>query len=688
MNKMLTIFAAAAFAVSSLTAEEFLIGGWNFNDTSDAPASQMVVNHGAGTMTTNWAPENIVNFTGNSINLVPGDAAGSDIALRNGGDSGAPANEGNWVQFQIDMTEMADLQFSYAGRTTSSGMRKLTWSWSIDGTNFTDLSTVDHFDMFGGANYGLVELDLSVATEVNGQAEVFIRGTFSTPEGQTNTSAFGNTRLDNVQFRTSAPSIPGSATLTNATSGSDYSGTALFASDATQSVALTVTGADPTPLTTVEISLPEGWSGLSIGNVGLSGSGYSGASPSVSGDILTISNAAVTDSATGTVIINGLATPAGEAIPDWGRFSFPVRAAVSGEALDNIGGQPKGNLVIPVSLVRQVNAQGVPLSVGQRVAVAGVATVASEVFNIDRFATYLQDDTGGVAIDSPTPGEIWSGAAAGSRYTAVGTVGQFRGLTQIEILNQDDFIEQGADTMPEPLLLTISELLADAETLEGSLVRLARVWKTAGAWPNGENATLTITAAGSSSPLTLFINRLTDNSWSPEPEWPADVVGILGQYTTATPSLDGYQIVPRAYSDFLPPSDIAGGFEQWRADFFPGQTGDPGVSGPDADPDGDGLRNLLEYALGGNPHENSRRLHPAPGVAGGFLEITFQRVRDATNIIYRVKASGDLSGWTEIWNSTDFPYTSPDPVAEETVSDVVPIDAAAGRQLMLEVIQE
>ncbi|MCW1884882.1 autotransporter-associated beta strand repeat-containing protein [Luteolibacter flavescens] len=41
-------------------------------------------------------------------------------------------------------------------------------------------------------------------------------------------------------------------------------------------------------------------------------------------------------------------------------------------------------------------------------------------------------------------------------------------------------------------------------------------------------------------------------------------------------------------------------YQEWIAGFFPGET-DPLVIGPDADPDGDGSSNLLEYALGGDP---------------------------------------------------------------------------------------
>src|SRR5690606_16482859 len=49
-------------------------------------------------------------------------------------------------------------------------------------------------------------------------------------------------------------------------------------------------------------------------------------------------------------------------------------------------------------------------------------------------------------------------------------------------------------------------------------------------------------------------------------------------------------------------------FTDWQETVFsPAELANPSLSGPEADPDGDGVRNLLEYALGGHPlQENDR----------------------------------------------------------------------------------
>ena len=53
------------------------------------------------------------------------------------------------------------------------------------------------------------------------------------------------------------------------------------------------------------------------------------------------------------------------------------------------------------------------------------------------------------------------------------------------------------------------------------------------------------------------------------------------------------------------------GYEAWKlASFSSTQAADPMVSGLDADPDGDGANNLVEYALGGVPTNSSTSILP------------------------------------------------------------------------------
>jgi hypothetical protein len=71
------------------------------------------------------------------------------------------------------------------------------------------------------------------------------------------------------------------------------------------------------------------------------------------------------------------------------------------------------------------------------------------------------------------------------------------------------------------------------------------------------------------------------------------------------------------------------------------------------DPDSDGLPNLLEYALGGDPVAGDGGERPQAGVAGGIrLTLSFTRIADAS-LTYLVEAADTAGGpWGTIWTST------------------------------------
>ena len=105
--------------------------------------------------------------------------------------------------------------------------------------------------------------------------------------------------------------------------------------------------------------------------------------------------------------------------------------------------------------------------------------------------------------------------------------------------------------------------------------------------------------------------------------------------------------------------------------------GHPGVgsgTGKNDDPDGDGLTNLAEYALDGDPTAAQPGKQPsvAQTQAAGdkFLALTFHRSR--ADVTYIVEATSDLTnpaGWTEIGRN-------PGSVGQnQTVSDTLPMNA-------------
>ena len=94
-------------------------------------------------------------------------------------------------------------------------------------------------------------------------------------------------------------------------------------------------------------------------------------------------------------------------------------------------------------------------------------------------------------------------------------------------------------------------------------------------------------------------------------------------------------------------------WNQWRAaNFTPGELSQPLISGPDADPDGDSRRNLMEYACNRPP-----KLADAGGELAGALEIIppppgqnsyivrFTRRLAPTDLLYEVQVSDNFSSW-------------------------------------------
>lgn len=106
-------------------------------------------------------------------------------------------------------------------------------------------------------------------------------------------------------------------------------------------------------------------------------------------------------------------------------------------------------------------------------------------------------------------------------------------------------------------------------------------------------------------------------------------------------------------------------FGAWAAGVFTtAQLADPNVSGPAADPDNDGLINLLEYAFNLNPLTADRDTAPTGdrGIPRGaivrafdpvtqsdqdFLEITFVRRKEPVDLNYQVEHSTDLQNWSD-----------------------------------------
>jgi len=92
----------------------------------------------------------------------------------------------------------------------------------------------------------------------------------------------------------------------------------------------------------------------------------------------------------------------------------------------------------------------------------------------------------------------------------------------------------------------------------------------------------------------------------------------------------------------------AAGFASWQvANFSLAERTNPSISGPQADPDGDGATNLLEYALGLPPKTFGRNGLPFGELLGGYLTLTFNKNRIATDVVFTPQVSSNLSLWKD-----------------------------------------
>jgi carboxypeptidase D len=140
--------------------------------------------------------------------------------------------------------------------------------------------------------------------------------------------------------------------------------------------------------------------------------------------------------------------------------------------------------------------------------------------------------------------------------------------------------------------------------------------------------------------------------------------------------------------------------EQWRALYF-GVTNNVGPAADDADPDGDSIPNLLEYAFGLSPAVSDALSLLSPFViqtnAVGRFGCSFLRNTNATDLVFSVQAGRALSpqSWLNVavysngvgWTGPGEVYEQPGPFnsARVTVFDPEPIAAGTNRFMRLRV---
>lgn len=201
----IALTCVACFGSFAGTANGDLLAYWNFNTEPTDPGSIPAL-VGNGTIDTTGYGGDVFNvFGGDSLNSLFGDPAGTALSLHAGG-GGIPGND-TWVDFNFATTgyESPVLSFAYRGGTTT--FTNVTWSWSTDGVNFTEidgLNTASTED----TQWVLRTVDLTGVSALTDEAAVTLRMMVAgSPSGTS------QPRFDNIQINAVAVPAPGALGL-------------------------------------------------------------------------------------------------------------------------------------------------------------------------------------------------------------------------------------------------------------------------------------------------------------------------------------------------------------------------------------------------------------------------------------------------------------------------------------------
>ena len=355
--------------------------------------------------------------------------------------------------------------------------------------------------------------------------------------------------IDNLRMTASldlpAADGDGAVSLANSTVSSPYTLSGIWAAGGTaQGVSVNVTPLlDSTTLTSVSILVPTEFGVPVVGNVTTSGGATSG-TPTVVGQLITLSGVSITKTNPGVINIAGLSTPATGAIGAGnGVYPFTVSTAGDGGTLKAVFASPAANVLIPIANIRDIDANGAPVDKNTIVAVEGICTASATSLN---GTSFIQDANNGMAVYPATTTPAFTlGMVAGHKYAVVGTLVDYNGMAEIKPATASGVVDLGVATIPAPITITVAQ--AKAEQYESMLVRIADLTKDAAetdVW--GSATTITVKDSGAN---TIDIRIQNGSTATSEPAYPVSVTGILAQFSSATPRAATYQIMPRTAGD-------------------------------------------------------------------------------------------------------------------------------------------
>jgi len=180
LSTMFMMIVLLVVGVDSALADELAV--WNFND------SDLNVDHGSGTLTSNLNAVNILFAAGTTTNARQGDPAGQALSLQGGTGN---ANNGKNITLAVSTVGFSNIVVSFATQGTSTGFNSNQFQYSLDGVSFVDFSS----PYTPATTFGATPLVFSLAAiaGLNNNPNAVFRIVFNGASSST-----GNNRIDNI----------------------------------------------------------------------------------------------------------------------------------------------------------------------------------------------------------------------------------------------------------------------------------------------------------------------------------------------------------------------------------------------------------------------------------------------------------------------------------------------------------
>lgn len=204
------------------------------------------------------------------------------------------------------------------------------------------------------------------------------------------------------------------------------------------------------------------------------------------------------------------------------------------------------------------------------------------------------------------------------------------------------------------------------------------------------DGTLPMLSTGTLPDGASFTDALTGQgsfAWTPTTDQ-------LGTYTILFRASDG-QLSTTQSAQVTVDATATTGYEAWQETHWPGIT-DPTIIGSAADPDRDGLDNLLEYALDSVPTVADETVLPVLGLVEiegqSYLTLAYTHRTDDPSLTFEVVASEALHAPLTSWMAQTTEVEASEPAPERRsvkIRDSVPVETGgAHRYLRLRITRE